>query len=332
MLRVVEAERHRAGRHAALAERLPAHPDGVDLVDEDDALTAPLARELLRAPGEDPHDDRVDPDERRGEAGARDRDEGRVEAGRERLRQHGLAGAGRTEKEHAALALAAVLLELLAGLPDRDDAAHLFLRLDLPANVVELDAPLRVTRLEGLDLREVHQEQRAEQDHEVEDQEDRQHDQERQDLDEDRGVEEPPAEEGDDPAEDADLEPEPPEPRAPAGDDVLLAQLCAVDTEEARPRNRAMEDEIDDPARRDHERERAEERRPPRPAALLCEPHEDRNRGDERDDRRGTRQPPPAEREILRLFPLHEPCERCVRSRHRQSVRRAFTDQLLAPG
>src|SRR5215211_2701035 len=47
------------------AERLPAHPDGVDLVDEDDALAAPLAGESLRLPGEVADDDRVDPDEGR---------------------------------------------------------------------------------------------------------------------------------------------------------------------------------------------------------------------------------------------------------------------------
>ena len=49
-------------------ERLPAHADGVDLVDEDDALTAPLTGESLRAAGEDADDDCVDADERGGEA------------------------------------------------------------------------------------------------------------------------------------------------------------------------------------------------------------------------------------------------------------------------
>ena len=65
---------------AAAAERLAAHADGVDLVDEDDALAAPLAGELLRLAGEEAHDDRVDADEGLREAGARDRDERRVEA------------------------------------------------------------------------------------------------------------------------------------------------------------------------------------------------------------------------------------------------------------
>ena len=52
----------------ARAERLAAHADGVDLVDEDDALAAPLAGEPLRLASEEPHDDRVDADERRREA------------------------------------------------------------------------------------------------------------------------------------------------------------------------------------------------------------------------------------------------------------------------
>ena len=68
---------------------------------------------------------------------------------------------GRTEEEETALALAAGALERLARLPDRDHPSHLFLRLRLPADVGELDAPLGVAGLEGLDLREVHDEQRA---------------------------------------------------------------------------------------------------------------------------------------------------------------------------
>ena len=58
-----------SGRPAeAGVERLAAHAHGVDLVDEDDALAAPLAGEALRAAREDAHDDRVDADERRREA------------------------------------------------------------------------------------------------------------------------------------------------------------------------------------------------------------------------------------------------------------------------
>ena len=142
-----------AGRRHLLLQRLAAHADGVDLVDEDDALAAPLARELLGPPREHAHDDRVDADEGRGEARAGHRDERRVEAGRERLGEHRLARARRAEEEQAALALAARTLERLARLPDRDDAPHLFLRLRLPADVVQLDAPFRVARLERPHLR-----------------------------------------------------------------------------------------------------------------------------------------------------------------------------------
>ena len=180
------------GRASAEAgvERLAAHADGVDLVDEDDALTAPLAGEALGAACEHADDDRVDADERRREAGAGDRDERRVEAGRERLREHRLAGARRAEEEQTSLALSARALERLARLPDRDDAPHLLLRLGLAADVGELHAPLRVARLERLDLREVHEQQRPEEDDEVEDEEERQHHEQRQDLDEQRRVDE----------------------------------------------------------------------------------------------------------------------------------------------
>ena len=95
-------------------QRLPAHPDGVDLVDEDDALAAPLTREPFRLPREVAHDQRVDADERVCESRARDRDERRVEAGRDRLGEHRLAGARGAEKEQPALALAARPLEGLA--------------------------------------------------------------------------------------------------------------------------------------------------------------------------------------------------------------------------
>src|SRR5204863_9106500 len=82
-----------------LAERRAAHADGVDLVDEDDALAAPLAGELLRLPREEAHDERVDADEGLREARPRDRHERRVEARGDRLREHRLPGSGRAEEE-----------------------------------------------------------------------------------------------------------------------------------------------------------------------------------------------------------------------------------------
>ena len=129
-----------------------AHADRVDLVDEHDALAAPLAREPLGLEGEVAHEHRVHADEGLREAGARDRDERAVERRRDALGEHRLAGAGGAEEEHAALALAARLLELLARLPERDHARDLLLGLGLAADVVHLDAPVRVARLVALDL------------------------------------------------------------------------------------------------------------------------------------------------------------------------------------
>ena len=126
------------------------------------------------APGEDAHDDRVDADERLREARAGHRDERRVEPRRDRLGHHRLAGAGSPVEDQAALALAAGALEDLAGLPERDDAPDLFLRLGLAADVVELHAPVGVARLEDLHLRHAHEQHRAQEDDEVREEEERQ--------------------------------------------------------------------------------------------------------------------------------------------------------------
>src|SRR5262249_376821 len=97
----------------ATREGLPAHPDSVDLIDEDDARAAPLTRGLVRVPREEAHDQRVDADERLREARPRNRYERRVEPRRDRLRQHRLPGARRTEEQQSALTLAACELECL---------------------------------------------------------------------------------------------------------------------------------------------------------------------------------------------------------------------------
>src|SRR5262249_37319586 len=142
-------------------ERLPAHADRVDLVDEDDALAAPLTRELLRLAREEADDQRVNADKGLREARPGDRHEGGVEAGRDRLREHRLAGARRAEEEQASFTFTAGSLEGFARLPQRDDAPHLLLRLCLAADMVELDAPLGVAGLVAADLRDAHQHQRA---------------------------------------------------------------------------------------------------------------------------------------------------------------------------
>ena len=287
-------------------ECLPPHADRVDLVDEDDALAAPLPRQLLCAAGEDAHDDCVDADERRREARSGDRDERRVEAGRESLREHRLSGPGRAEEQQSALTLASCALERLTRLPDRDDASHLFLRLDLPADVRELDAPLGVAGLERLDLRQVHEQQRAEEDDEVEDQEERQHDEQRQHLDEQRGVEEEVGEEADDPAPDPGLHPEAPEPDPPPRDDVLLAQLSALEPEQARAGDQAVKDEVDDAAEGGDHEERGEDRPVPRPALRLVEPDDHRRSGEECDQGRCPCEPPPLTGELGRELALLE--------------------------
>src|SRR5205807_540462 len=55
---------------SAGAEARAAHPYGVDLVDEHDALAAPLAGELLGLADQEHDHDHVDPDERGREPGA----------------------------------------------------------------------------------------------------------------------------------------------------------------------------------------------------------------------------------------------------------------------
>src|SRR5262249_4932563 len=52
-----------------------------------------------------------------------------VEARGDRLREHRLAGAGCAEEQEAAFSLASRLFEVLARLPQRDDAANFLLRL-----------------------------------------------------------------------------------------------------------------------------------------------------------------------------------------------------------
>ena len=171
----MSAGAERTDRRAA-AERLAAHSDCVDLVDEDDALAAPLAGEPFRLPGEVADDDRVDADEGLSEAGARDRDEWGVEPGRDRFREHRLTGSGCAEKEQSALPLSSRPLESLARLPERDDPPNLLLGLHLATDVLELDSPLRVPWLEAPDLGDAHQQHRAHEDRKVGDEQERDED------------------------------------------------------------------------------------------------------------------------------------------------------------
>src|SRR5204862_1276683 len=163
-------------------------------------------------------------------------------------------------EQEAALALPARPLEGLAGLPQRDDAPHLLLRVGLAANVLEPHAPLGVARLVAADLRDPHEEQRAEQDRDVREQEPEGEEELRPDgagagsapqavPERARGAE--PADgvalselgEEDDADEGGDDDRRPghaaPEPGSAAGEDVLLFEPAVVDAEEARPRDDA---------------------------------------------------------------------------------------------
>ena len=318
----MNVRRSRSARGAAEArvERLPAHPDGVDLVDEHDALAAPLAGEPLRAPGQDAHDDGVDADEGCREARAGDRDERRVEAGGECLREHRLPGAGGAEEEEAALTLAAGALECVSGLPDGDDPAHLLLRLRLPADVRELHAPLRVAGLEGLDLREVHDEQRAEEDREVHDHVEGEDQEKRQDADEVARSAEGVEQHADHDEDHGDLQPETPEPDAAARDHILFAQLLALEAEEARARDEAVEEEVESAAEADDDEEGREDRPVPRPALGLVEPDDERRGRDQRHGRGDSSQTAPLAGQLVRELGLLESPNWLRFGRHLRSV------------
>ena len=128
--------------------------------------------------------------------------------------------------------------------------------------------------------------------------------------------------------QDDELEPEAPEPGAPPADDVGLAQLGALDAEEARPRDQPPEEEIGEAAEDDHDRERREERDPPAPAVLLREPDEQRRGGHHGDDGRDARQAAPGAGELLGGLPGGQRRERGRRG-HRQSVRTSSRGRMF---
>ena len=218
-----------------------------------------------------------------------------------------LPGSGRAEEEQAALALAARALERLARLPDRDDAPHLFLRLRLAADVRELDAPLRVSRLEGLDLREVHDQQRAEEDREVHDHVEGEDHEER--AGSRRGI----------PVHRS-------RRRAPPTTIATIATFSQKRQNQTRRRattsssrscwlsspkrlGRGMKrwkTRSKTPRKQTTTSERGEDRPVPRPALRLVEPDDERRRGEERDDGRGARQAAPLAGELVRELGLLE--------------------------
>src|SRR5262249_57588576 len=95
-------------------------PDGVDLVDEDDARGVLLAVEEEVA-----HGRRADADEHLDEVRARDREEGHAGLARDRAREQGLAGAGRADEQHALRNASAEARELLRVAQEGDDLFEL---------------------------------------------------------------------------------------------------------------------------------------------------------------------------------------------------------------
>ena len=289
----------------ATAERRAPHAYGVDLVDEDDALAAPLARELLGLAGEPADDNRVHAQEGLLETGARHQDKRAVEARSDRLGEHRLSGSGRAEEQQTALSLSPGLLERLSGLPEGDDPADLLLGFFLAAHVGQADPPVRVSGLEASHLRDPDQHHRADEDQGVEEEEDRQAEEQSDQLlalDEilDRVVdrcgavdptrrpsrdEKPGHPDHGERDEHEDQQPEhgPPERDAAARDDVLFLQLGVVGAVQARPRHHAPNRKLDRAAERGDDAEGRGER--PGDAVALdgVEPDERRRAHDEGD-------------------------------------------------
>ena len=305
------------------ADALAAAAHGVDLVDEDDALAAPLLGQPLGLVDQVHDDDDVDADEGRREARAGDGHERALEVRGDGLGQHRLAGAGCAQEEHAALALAAALLELLARLPEVHHAGDLLLGLGLAADVLELDPPVGVARLVAADLLDVGEHQRPDEDQDVDEEEERQLQQERRELGAVLGDERAErieraeqrqlrAEEAQDeverderPEQDHDghdeaLEELAPEPHAPAGDDVLLGQLV-VGAVHARPGQEPAHDDVDQAAEGGHAERGDDQRDGQAPVQAAVQPDEERRRREQPDDRRGAAQSAPfhGQRDVL---------------------------------
>ena len=113
--------------------------DRVDFVDEDDA-----GRVLLRLLEHVAHARGADADEHLDEVGARNGEERHVGFARDRARDQRLAGAGRTDQQHAARNLAAEALELARVAQEFDDLLQILLRLVDAGDVLEGDAAMRL--------------------------------------------------------------------------------------------------------------------------------------------------------------------------------------------
>ena len=93
--------------------------------------------------------------------------------------------------------------------------------------------------------------------------------------------------------EDRDAVEEAPGPGSAPVDDVFLAQARVLGAEEARPRDQAADDEVDEPAEADHHEERQEDRLAD--ALVLLVPEEEIGRGAGQDGDEGGDAGEPAE-------------------------------------
>ena len=106
--------------------------DGVDLVDEDDR-----GRLLARGLEQVAHTGRADADEHLHEVGTGDRDERHARFTGDGARDERLAGAGRTDEQHALRDARADLLELAGNLQEVDDFGDLLLHRAVTGDVGE---------------------------------------------------------------------------------------------------------------------------------------------------------------------------------------------------
>ena len=298
------------------AQGLAPGADGVDLVDEHDALAPPLLGQLARLVGQELDGDRIHPDEHPGEARSGDRHERAVEVGGDRLGDHRLAGAGSAQEQQTALALAAGLLELLAGLPQGDHAGDLLLGLGLSADVCDLHAPARVARLVAADLAHREEQERPEEDREVDEEQQRQLDEHEPELGESVGREDlaqplervqerrADAREGEEHLaqgqqrdDDQQVDRQPPElrapvPVAPPRDDVVGLEAL-VGAVQAGRWNQLAGQHLDQAAEH-HHRDHGDDQRPDQPDVVrVKQDQEERRRCEQRRDRGPAGQPLP---------------------------------------
>ena len=125
--------------------------DGVDLIDEDDA-----GRVLLRLLEHVADAARAHADEHLDEVGARDGEERHIGFAGDGAGQQRLAGAGRTDQQHAARDAAAEPLELLRIAQELDDLLQVVLRLVDAGDVLERDAAMALGEQLRLRLAEAH--------------------------------------------------------------------------------------------------------------------------------------------------------------------------------